>query len=171
MRCSAPTPRVSNLSAESMNSSPPVPREVGGVYVLAEVIGFGAFGACRLSSPRFGLTEHRAPGRVYRARNIASDQDVAVKLEDMNTLENQLETEDEVYKALRGKPGFPRVHWFGQDDNYNILVMDLLGSSLEELFIACGKRFSMNTVLRISLQAVSTVFRLTLHCILTSTED
>lgn len=118
---------------------------------------------CRFSSPRLELTDHRALGRVYRARNIASEQDVAVKLEDLNMLENQLETEDEVYTALRGKPGFPRVHWFGQDDNYNILVMDLLGSSLEGLFMACGKRFSTQTVLRIGLQAVSTVFWYTLQ--------
>lgn len=95
-------------------------------------------------------------GHVYRASDTVSGQDVAVKLEYLDVLENQLETEEEVYQTLHGERGFPKVHWFGQDEDHNILVMDLLGPSLEELFKLCGKRFGVATTLNIGLQAVRT---------------
>ena len=47
--------------------------------------------------------------------------------------------------------------WFGQEKEYNILVMDLLGPSLEDLFNFCSRRFTMKTVLMLADQ-VSTDF-------------
>jgi len=37
--------------------------------------------------------------------------------------------------------------WFGIEKEYNMLVMDLLGPSLEDLFNFCGRQLSMKTVL------------------------
>ncbi|KAJ7787887.1 casein kinase 1, epsilon, partial [Mycena leptocephala] len=39
-----------------------------------------------------------------------------------------------VYKALGGGVGVPSVKWFGTEGDYNVMVLDLLGSSLEDLF-------------------------------------
>ena len=48
--------------------------------------------------------------------------------------------------------GVPRVRWCGVAQDYNALVLDLLGRSLEELFEACGRRFSLKTVLALADQ-------------------
>ena len=44
--------------------------------------------------------------------------------------------------------------WYGQEKDYNVLVMDLLGPSLEDLFNFCNRRFTMKTVLMLADQVV-----------------
>ncbi len=44
------------------------------------------------------------------------------------------------------------MHWFGQHKERNVLVMDTLGASLEELFRKCGRKFSLKTVLMLADQ-------------------
>ena len=46
----------------------------------------------------------------------------------------------------------PLARWYGQEKDYNVLVMDLLGPSLEDLFNFCGRRFTMKTVLMLADQ-------------------
>ena len=43
--------------------------------------------------------------------------------------------------------GLPSVRWFGIEGDYNVMVIDLLGKSLEDLFNDCGRRFNLKTVL------------------------
>ena len=47
--------------------------------------------------------------------------------------------------------------WFGQEHRYNVLVMDLLGPSLEDLFNFCGRKFSMKTVLMVADQMIGRI--------------
>lgn len=51
--------------------------------------------------------------------------------------------------------GIPNLHWCGSQGNYNILIMDLLGSSLEELFNYCKRKFTLKTTLMLADQIVS----------------
>lgn len=44
------------------------------------------------------------------------------------------------------------MKWFGSEGDYNVLVIDLLGPSLEDLFNYCGKKFSLKTVLMLADQ-------------------
>ena len=37
--------------------------------------------------------------------------------------------------------GIPNVHWFGVEGDYNVMVIDLLGPSLEDLFNYCKRKF------------------------------
>jgi casein kinase I family protein HRR25 len=52
---------------------------------------------------------------------------VAIKLESVKAKHRQLEYEAKVYRALNGGYGLPQMRWFGQECDYNALVMDLLG--------------------------------------------
>ena len=53
---------------------------------------------------------------------------------------------------LQGTPGIPRVVWAGVEGCYNVLVMELLGPSLEHLLACCNRLFSLKTVLMLAEQ-------------------
>ena len=69
----------------------------------------------------------------------------------------QLRHEYKVYRELANAPGFAKVHYFGTQDSYNLMVMDLLGPSLEDQFNKCGRRFNLKTVLMIADQMLERV--------------
>src|SRR5215472_13369736 len=50
--------------------------------------------------------------------------------------------------------GIPSAYYFGQEGLHNILVIDLLGPSLEDLFDHCHRKFSIKTVVMVAKQMV-----------------
>ena len=50
--------------------------------------------------------------------------------------------------------GVPQVHHFGQEGLHNVLVIDLLGPNLEDLFDMCGRKFTIKTVCMAAKQMV-----------------
>lgn len=86
-----------------------------------------------------------------------SNEKVAVKFEKHGSRCPQLRHEYKVYREVAACHGFCRVHHFGTQDNYNVMVMDLLGPSLEDLFNRCGRRFSLKTVLQLADQMLERV--------------
>jgi hypothetical protein len=50
--------------------------------------------------------------------------------------------------------GIPQVYYFGQEGLHNILVIDLLGPSMEDLFDMCGRKFSVKTCAMVAKQMV-----------------
>lgn len=76
-------------------------------------------------------------------------------MESVKAKHPQLEYESKVYKTLAGGVGVPFVRWFGTECDYNAMVLDLLGPSLEDLFNFCNRKFSLKTVLLLADQLVS----------------
>lgn len=93
-------------------------------------------------------------GVVFHGLDTKRNERVAVKLELKTS--SLLAREAQVYKLLRHGVGFPKVRWFGQImPFYDVIVMDLLGTNLGDLFNECGNRFSIKTVLMLADQMIS----------------
>jgi len=107
---------------------------VGNKYRLGRKIGSGSF------------------GDIYLGTNITNNEEVAIKLESIKSKHPQLFFETKVYKLLAGGVGIPLVKWFGIEGEYNVMVMELLGPNLEDLFNYCGRKFSLKTVLMLADQ-------------------
>lgn len=112
---------------------------VGRKYRIGRKIGSGSF------------------GDIYLGTNIISGEDVAIKLESVKAKHPQLEYEAKVYRSLCGGVGIPFVRWFGKECDYNAMVIDLLGPSLEDLFNYCNRKFSYKTVLLLADQLITRI--------------
>ncbi|XP_008677210.1 casein kinase 1-like protein 4 isoform X4 [Zea mays] len=114
-------------------------RIVGSKYKLGRKIGSGSF------------------GEIYLATHVDTYEIVAVKIESSKTNHPQLLYEAKLYNALQGGTGIANIKWCGIDGDENILVIDLLGPSLEDLFVYCGRRFSLKTVLMLADQMITRI--------------
>ncbi|KAL2327223.1 hypothetical protein Fmac_020650 [Flemingia macrophylla] len=112
---------------------------VGNKFRLGRKIGSGSF------------------GEIYLGTNIQTNEEVAIKLESVKTKHPQLLYESKLYRVLQGGTGIPDVRWFGVEGDYNVLVMDLLGPSLEDLFNFCSRKLSLKTVLMLADQMLNRV--------------
>ncbi|KAJ3410411.1 serine/threonine protein kinase [Chytridiales sp. JEL 0842] len=112
---------------------------VGNKYRIGRKIGSGSF------------------GDIYLGTNVLNGEEVAIKLESVKAKHPQLEYEAKVYKSLAGGVGIPFVRHFGVEADYNCMVVDLLGPSLEDLFNFCGRKFSLKTVLLLADQLISRI--------------
>jgi serine/threonine protein kinase len=114
-------------------------RTVGGLFRLGRRIGAGSF------------------GEIYSAENVQTHRRVAVKLENVRSRVPQLHYEAKLYQILQGGTGIPRLFWHGSEELHNVMVIDLLGKSLEDLFVRCHRRLSLKTVLMLADQMLSCV--------------
>lgn len=91
-------------------------------------------------------------GDIYFAVNTQTGEELAVKLESTKSKHPMLMYEAKLLKHLQGSPGIASVHYYDVEGDYNVMVMDLLGPSLEDLFNVCQRRFSLKTVLMVADQ-------------------
>ncbi|KVG70389.1 Protein kinase, ATP binding site-containing protein [Cynara cardunculus var. scolymus] len=112
---------------------------IGGKFKLGRKIGSGSF------------------GELYLGVNVQSGEEVAVKLESIKTKHPQLHYESKLYMLLQGGTGVPHLKWFGVEGEYNAMVIDLLGPSLEDLFNYCNRKLTLKTVLMLADQLINRV--------------
>ena len=93
-------------------------------------------------------------GKIYSAHNITNGQQFALKLESKNVGQSLLEQEAYILCYLKGE-GIPFVKSYGYSGDHNVLVMELLGKSLEDLFQQQGCKFSIKTVCMLGIQMIT----------------
>jgi len=96
-------------------------------------------------------------GDLYLGKNIRLNEDVAIKLEHIHSKHPQLFYESKLYTYIQGGIGIPKLYWYGTQGNYNILIIDLLGPSLEDLFNYCKRKFTLTTSLMILEQMIERI--------------
>ena len=111
---------------------------VGGRYRIIKKIGDGSF------------TE------IYEGSDIFDNSKVAIKLEHNSIKYPQLIFESKLLKSFTGI-GIPKVYWGGLSGEFHVMVMELLGNNLEELFQSCDKKFSLKTVLMLGKQIIDRI--------------
>ncbi|KAH9058971.1 casein kinase I delta [Lactarius deliciosus] len=111
---------------------------INGRYRLQRKIGSGSF-----------VDRH-----VFFACDILLLQDVMIKLEPLTARQHLLEHEYHVYQKLSGGVGILQVRWFGTEGGFDTLALNLLGQSLEDLFIGHHFKFTIQTIVRLANQLV-----------------
>ena len=112
---------------------------VGVHYKVGKKIGEGSFGI------------------IFEGINLLNNQQVAIKFEPRKCEAPQLRDEYRSYRVLSEVKGVPKAYFFGQEGVHNILVIDLLGPSLEDLFDWCGRKFSTKTVVQVAKQMIERI--------------
>ncbi|GFZ17689.1 casein kinase I [Actinidia rufa] len=134
-------------------------RAIGGKFKLGRKIGSGSF------------------GELYLGVNVQTGEEVAIKLaidsafymtvKLLMMIETSLllDATDRIQKLalcllccfLFNVAGLPTLKWFGVEGEYNVMVIDLLGPSLEDLFNYCSRKFTLKTVLMLADQLINRV--------------
>jgi serine/threonine protein kinase len=112
---------------------------VGSKYKICKKLGKGSFGV------------------LYSGINLKTEEEVAIKLEKVSEPQPILHYESKIYEKLAGVPGVPNVHWYGIEGDYSVMVIDILGPTLEKLFEFCQYKWSMQVILWIAEQLVSRI--------------
>lgn len=78
-------------------------------------------------------------GTVFQGVNIKTNEEVAIKLEKLTCSQPMLQYEAKLYDKLQGLTGFPTVQYFGVEGDFNVMVMDIMGPSIQHLFDFCDQ--------------------------------
>ncbi|CAM8916536.1 unnamed protein product [Rhodiola kirilowii] len=113
-------------------------------------------------------------GQVYVGRKISPASpgpiEVALKFEHRNSkgCNRGPPNEWQVYTTLGGSHGVPRLHYKGRLGDFYIMVMDMLGPSLWDLWTTNGHTMSIEMVACIAIEAISILEKIHskgyLHC-------
>ena len=95
-------------------------------------------------------------GEIYLVKNEKDNKYYTMKAEKNDSNIKILEQEGYNLFLLKGL-GIPQLVSYGKIKNYDILIQELLGKSLNELFIENNFQFSMNDICLISIQLIDRV--------------
>ncbi|XP_010249770.1 PREDICTED: casein kinase 1-like protein HD16 isoform X2 [Nelumbo nucifera] len=144
------------VAVEEEGNSSPLPERVqlgnSPVYKIEKKLGKGGFGQVYLGRRMTGGTGHTGPDAF----------EVALKFEHRNSkgCNHGPPYEWQVYSMLNGCYGLPLVHYKGCQGDYYILVMDMLGPSLWDVWNSNNQMLSEEMVACIAVEAISILQKL-----------
>ncbi|ORY41212.1 kinase-like protein [Rhizoclosmatium globosum] len=112
---------------------------IGTHYKVGKKIGEGSFGV------------------IYEGLNMLNNVPIAIKFEPRKSDAPQLRDEYKTYRLLANSVGIPNAYYFGQEGLHNVLCIDLLGPSLEDMFDLCHRKFSVKTTCMVAKQMITRV--------------
>ena len=123
-------------------------KRIGKIFLAGNRIGQGTF------------------GEVYSGINLLTKEKVAIKAEPVSANTNLVPHEAMMYKLLQGDPGIPKLYYSGTEYGFNILIIDLLGPSLQDFLDLHRPCLSMPTVLRLAISLLNTFEHIHSHHII-----
>ncbi|CAO3696908.1 unnamed protein product [Rhizopus stolonifer] len=72
-------------------------------------------------------------GEVFEVEDIHTKRKYAIKRETLRMRRPQIKHEKEIYSILQGGSGIPQCYWHGQHEEFDCIVIDLLGPNLNQL--------------------------------------
>ena len=122
------------MDDQKQNNDPLIGKILFEKYLLIKKLGEGSFGC------------------IYSARE--NNNWYAIKFENKNKGQNLLENEAYIMSYLNG-PRIPAVKSFGYSGDHNVLIMELMGKSLEDLFENLpNKKMSIRCVCNLGYQMI-----------------
>jgi serine/threonine protein kinase len=98
-------------------------------------------------------------GEVYIAKNTIDNKIYAAKIEESKE-KNRLKSEYNVYKKINKDNkiiGIPKVFNFIKTEDYNIIVMELLGPSIEKKFEDNQRKISLSNLFKLGLDMIQLI--------------
>lgn len=93
---------------------------INGKYRLIEKLNKGSF------------------GMIFKCQNVRTGEYNAIKVESKISSHKTLLNEAKIYQYLGKQEGFPCLKWYGTDEKYNYIVLDLLDISLSKMISRMG---------------------------------
>ncbi|GET90961.1 casein kinase 1 isoform 2, putative [Leishmania tarentolae] len=142
MKVSLPIPKKEETNNDAIGTTNKRAQDVliGGRFRIQERLGGGAF------------------GEVFKGVDVNSGEPVAIKMElTKDGHRSHLNLENRIYNKFNECPvtvGIPNSYYCGCVGDYTVMVMNLLGPCLNDLFEVCQRKFSFKTVCMIGIQVI-----------------
>ena len=119
---------------------------------------------------RFNIIKEIGQGsfcKVYLGYDTLEKKKVAIKIEKKQQRsgvhnnyikKSRIEHEYKLYSLFdNNSKGICNILWFGKNDDLQILIMEQLGPSLNDLFLFCDNKFSLKTTCMVAIQLLERI--------------